>query len=158
MFRPLLIALAVLATAALARSLAHAQATMSYRVVGDAIPEPLMDFKSGGSVFTGDVGRGRAIVIDRAMGNCLICHAVPEPNERFMGDLAPDLKGVGSRLTPGQIRLRIVDQSIVTPKTIMPPYHRTDRLMRVPYRFRGWPLLTALQVEDVVAYLSSLKE
>ncbi len=154
MLYPLLIALSVLATAALA----HAQATMSYRVVGDTIPQPLMDFKSGGSVFTGDVGRGRVIVIDRAMGNCLICHAVPEPNERFMGDLAPDLKGIGSRLTPGQIRLRIVDQSIVTPNTIMPPYHRTDRLIRVPYRYRGWPLLTALQVEDVVAYLSNLKD
>jgi L-cysteine S-thiosulfotransferase len=154
MHRTLLIFTAVLATCALA----HAQATMSYRVVGDAIPEPLMDFKSGGSVFTGDAGRGRVIVIDRAMGNCLICHQVPEPNERFMGDLAPDLKGVGARLTPGQIRLRIVDQSIVSPKTIMPPYHRTDRLTRVPYRFRGWPLLTALQVEDVVAYLSGLKD
>ncbi len=154
MFRRALICVAALATTALA----HAQSTMSYRVVGDAIPQPLMDFKSGGSVFTGDAGRGRVIVTDRAMGNCLICHQVPEPNERFMGDLAPDLKGVGARLTPGQIRLRVVDQSLINPNTIMPPYHRTDRLTRVPYRFRGWPLLTALQVEDVVAYLSTLKD
>ena len=150
--------LAVISAVLLAlTAVGYAQATMSFRVVGDAIPEPLMDFKSGGSVFTGDAGRGRAIVIDRAMGNCLICHQVPEPNERFMGDLAPDLAGVGSRLTPAQIRLRIVDQSIINPNTIMPPYHRTDRLTRVPYRYRGLPLLTALQVEDVVAYLSTLK-
>ena len=154
MRRLLLVILALIATF----TLANAQATMSYRVVGDAIPEPLMEIVAGGGANTGDAGRGRAIVIDRTLGNCLICHQVPEPNERFMGDLAPDLKGVGSRLTPGQIRLRIVDQSIVSPKTIMPPYHRTEGLTRVPYRYRGLPLLTALQVEDVVAYLSTLKD
>ena len=154
MLRAALIVSAVLLTAALA----HAQATMSYRVVGDAIPEPLVDFKSNGSVFTGDVGRGRAIVVERTMGNCLICHAVPEPSERFMGDIGPDLKGVGARLTPGQIRLRVVDQTRINPKSIMPPYHRTDNLTRVPYRFRDRPALTGLQVEDVVAYLSTLKE
>ena len=75
-----------------------------------------------------------------------------------MGDLAPDLAGVGSRLSPGQLRLRIVDQTRVNPRSIMPPYHRTDDLLRVGARWRGQPALTAQQIEDVVAYLASLKQ
>lgn len=134
------------------------QPVVAYRVDGDAIPEPLVEGKGSVLGVPGDPLRGRAIVVDRALGNCLICHQVPEPSERFMGDLAPDLKGVGSRLTPGQLRLRLVDQSIINPGTIMPPYHRVERLVRVPDRFRGSPLLNGLQIEDVVAYLSSLKE
>ena len=128
-----------------------AQATARYTIVGDSIPLPLLDFR-------GDVGRGRAIVVERTIGNCLICHNVPEPNERFMGDVGPSLKGVGSRLTPGQIRLRMVDQTRINPASIMPPYHRTENLTRVPYRFRDRPALTAQQIEDVVAYLSTLKD
>ena len=130
---------------------AAAQATAHYDIVGDAIPLPLLDFR-------GDVGRGRAIVVERTIGNCLICHAVPEPGERFMGDIGPDLKGVGGRLTSGQIRLRMVDQTRINPASIMPPYHRTDNLTRVPYRLQGRPAMTAQQIEDVVAYLSTLKE
>jgi len=121
------------------------------RFVGDAIPEPLTDTP-------GDPERGRQIVLDREVGNCLICHKVPEPTERFQGELGPDLSGVGSRLTAGQLRLRIVDQSRVNPQTLMPPYFRVDRLALVAKRYRGQPVLTAQQVEDVVAYLQTLRE
>lgn len=121
-----------------------------YRVAGDAIPEPL-----GG--LQGDVARGRAVALDRAVGNCLICHRAPEPAERFMGEIGPDLAGVGSRLTAGQVRLRLVDQSRLNPGTMMPPYYRVDGLARVAERYRGKPVLDAQQVEDVLAYLMSLK-
>ncbi len=121
-----------------------------YRIVGDAMPEPL-----GGAA--GDAARGRRIVLDRATGNCLICHKVPEPNEAFQGDLGPDLAGVGARLDVAAIRLRLVDQSRVNPATVMPPYHRTEGLMRVAQPYRGQPILDEQAVEDVVAYLSALR-
>jgi sulfur-oxidizing protein SoxX len=121
-----------------------------YRVVGDAIPDPL-----GG--LGGDGGRGRAIVLDRAVGNCLICHQVPIPTEPFQGDIGPDLAGVGSRLTAGQLRLRLVDQSRLNPETIMPPYYRVDGLVRVARPFAGAPVLTAQDIEDVVRWLETLR-
>ncbi|MEZ5818523.1 MAG: sulfur oxidation c-type cytochrome SoxX [Hyphomicrobiaceae bacterium] len=123
---------------------------VAYHVSGDAIPAPL-------TAMPGDVERGRAIVRDREIGNCLICHRIPEPTERFMGNLGPPLEAVGDRLTAGQIRLRLIDQSRLNPATLMPPYHRTTGLVRVAPAFRGRPVLDAQQIEDVVAYLSSLR-
>lgn len=123
----------------------------AFEVVGDAIARPL-------APGTGDVSRGRRIVIDREVGNCLICHHVPEQSERFQGDLGPDLAGVGNRLSAAQLRLRVVDQTRLNPASIMPAYYRIDGLARVAERYAGKPVLTAEQVEDVVAYLASLKE
>jgi L-cysteine S-thiosulfotransferase len=121
-----------------------------YRIVDGAIPAPLAGL-------TGDAERGRAIVLDRAVGNCLICHSVPVPGERFQGELGPDLAGVGSRLPAARIRMALVDQSRVNPETLMPPYHRTHDLRRVGKPFRGKPALTAQEIEDVVVWLVSLK-
>ena len=106
---------------------------------------------------TGDPARGRAIVVSRQVGLCLLCHSGPFPEERFQGDLAPDLKGVGSRYSEGELRLRLVDPARVNPKTIMPSYHRTEGLERVAPTYRGKPLLTAEQIEDIVAFLTTLK-
>jgi len=105
----------------------------------------------------GDAERGRKIVLDRHVGLCLLCHSGPFPEERFQGELAPDLSGVGARLSAGQIRARIVDASRVNPNTIMPPYYRTDKLQRVAPAYRGKTVLTAEQIEDVVAFLVTLK-
>ena len=105
----------------------------------------------------GDPARGRAIVANRQVGLCLLCHSGPIPEERFQGDLAPDLRGAGTRLSEGQLRLRIVDSSRVIPTTIMPAYHRTEGLTRVAPAFRGKPVLSAQQIEDVVAYLMTLR-
>ena len=91
-------------------------------------------------------------------GLCLLCHAGPYPGERFQGTMAPDLSGAGSRWNEGQLRLRIVDASRFNPDTIMPPYYRVDGLNRVAPNFRGKPILTAEQIEDVVAYLMTLKD
>jgi L-cysteine S-thiosulfotransferase len=122
-----------------------------YTVVGDAIPEPLTGAP-------GDPSRGRSIVANRQVGLCLLCHSGPFPEERFQGDLAPSLSGAGSRSNEGQLRLRIVDASRLNSATIMPPYYRTDGLDRVAANFRGRPVLTAEQIEDVVAYLMTLRE
>jgi sulfur-oxidizing protein SoxX len=106
----------------------------------------------------GDPARGRAIVANRQVGLCLLCHSGPFPEERLQGNLATDLAGAGSRWSEAQLRLRIVDPDRITPGTIMPAYHRTDALVRVAPAFRGKPILTAEQIEDVVAFLTTLKD
>jgi L-cysteine S-thiosulfotransferase len=130
---------------------ARAQALRPYTVVGDAVPDSL----TGTS---GNPERGRAIVINRQVGLCLLCHTGPFPEERFQGTLAPDLKGAGARASEGQLRLRIVDAARLKPDTIMPPYYRVDGLTRVAPAFQGKPVLTAEQIEDVVAFLMTLRE
>ena len=120
-------------------------------VEGDAIPEPL-------AARPGDAARGRAIVANRSVGLCLLCHSGPIPEERLQGTLAPSLAGAGARWSVGQLRLRIVDGARLNPDTIMPPYYRTTGLRRVARTFEGKTILTAEQVEDVVAYLATLKE
>lgn len=122
-----------------------------YTVEADEILDPL-----GG--VTGDAERGRAIVVDRREGNCLICHAFPIEGESFQGEIGPPMTGVGSRLSEGQIRLRLVDQSRINPETIMPPYYRISGLTNVAPEYRGKPALNAQSIEDVVAYLASLKD
>ena len=122
-----------------------------YTVVGDAIPHSLTGAK-------GDVERGRSIVVNRQVGLCLLCHSGPFPEEKFQGTLAPDLKGTGARWSEGQLRLRIVDASRLNPDTIMPPYYRIDGLTRVAPAFPGTPVLTAEQIEDVGAYLATLRD
>ncbi|MGH6769351.1 MAG: sulfur oxidation c-type cytochrome SoxX [Xanthobacteraceae bacterium] len=126
-------------------------ALLPYEVVGDAIPRSLTGAK-------GDPARGRAILTNRQVGLCLLCHTGPFPEQKFQGTLAPDLKGTGTRWSEGQLRLRIVDSSRINPETIMPPYYRVHGLSRVAPAFANKPILTAEQIEDVVAYLTTLKD
>jgi sulfur-oxidizing protein SoxX len=116
----------------------------------DEIPAPL-------SGATGDPTRGRTILVNRQLGLCLLCHDGPFPEERFQGNLGPNLAGIGARLSPAQIRLRVADPGRLNPETIMPSYFRGDGLTRVATAFRGRPILTAEQIEDVVAFLATLK-
>jgi len=142
----------LLAAAALTACWASAvHALEAYTRIGDGIETPL-----GGKL--GDGARGKAIVLDRTLGNCLICHRVPVASEPFQGNLGPDLSGVGGRLSPRQIRLRLVDQSLLNPDTVMPPYYRMHDLTRVDPAFAGQPIMDAQQIEDVVAWLSDLRE
>jgi sulfur-oxidizing protein SoxX len=105
----------------------------------------------------GDAARGRAIVADRQLGLCLLCHTGPIAEERFQGNLAPDLAGAGTRWSAPELRLRLVDPGRLNPATIMPAYYKTDGLARVSAALKGKPILTAQQVEDVVAYLQTLR-
>lgn len=106
----------------------------------------------------GDAERGRQIVIDTHAGNCLACHQFPIPEEPFHGTIGPPLIGVGARYTEAQIRLRVVDERQLNPYTIMPGFYSDPRRAnRVADGFWGKTFLTAQQIEDVVAYLVSLK-
>jgi len=126
-----------------------AEPLQPYEIVGDAIPAPL-------TATRGDPARGRAIVINRRLGLCLLCHSGPFPEEKLQGNLAPDLAGTGSRWSVGQLRLRIVDARRLNPETIMPPYYRVDGLDHVAPAFRDKPIFSAQQIEDVVAFLATL--
>jgi sulfur-oxidizing protein SoxX len=122
-----------------------------YVVVQDGIPKPLAEQR-------GDAARGRAIAANRSVGLCLLCHNGPIPEERFQGNLAPSLAGAGSRWNESQLRLRIADAARANPDTVMPPYFRADGLRNVAKPFVGKTILTGQQVEDVVAYLVTLKD
>jgi len=122
-----------------------------FTVVGDTIPASLTGAP-------GDAERGMKIVTNRQVGLCLLCHAGPYPQERFQGTMAPDLTGAGARWNEGQLRLRMVDAARINPQTIMPPYYRTEGLTRVAPGFRAKTILSAEQIEDVVAYLKTLKD
>lgn len=121
-----------------------------YRVEAASIPQPL--------AANGVARLGEAVVLDRNLSSCVLCHVVPDPEKRPMGDIAPPLDGVGSRLSAGQLRLRMVDSTLVNPASIMPPYYRVENLHQVAPAWRGKPILNAQQIEDVVAYLLGLKD
>jgi len=106
----------------------------------------------------GDAARGRAIVANRQLGLCLLCHTGPIPEERFQGNLAPDLRGAGRRWNAEQLRARIVDAARFNPDTIMPSYYKTEGLNRVATAYQGKTILNAQQIEDVVAWLQTLTE
>jgi sulfur-oxidizing protein SoxX len=122
-----------------------------YAIAGDAIPASLTGA-------TGDPARGRTVVIDRRLGACLLCHTGPFAEEKFQGTLAPDLSGAGSRWSEGQLRLRLVDPTRLNADTIMPAYYRVEGLTRVGLAWRGKPILTAEEIEDVIAFLATLHE
>lgn len=122
-----------------------------YTVSGDSIPAPLTGQP-------GDPAGGRAIVLAREVSTCLLCHGGPFPEVTFQGTIGPSLTGVGSRLTEGQLRLRLVDPASINPETVMPRFYTVTGLNRVAPQYQGKPILTAGQIEDVVAYLATLRQ
>ena len=104
---------------------------------------------------SGDASRGRELFVAKDEARCVLCHAVP--GVAFAGDVGPSLAGVGSRLTAAEIRLRIADITRVNPDSVMPTFHRTEGMVRVAPAYRGKPVLTGEQVEDLVAYLETLR-
>jgi sulfur-oxidizing protein SoxX len=141
----------VLTTMLLSAAFAGEDAWHPYVVVDDAIPRSLTGQQ-------GDRVRGREIVTNRQEGLCMLCHSGPFPEAVFQGTLAPNLAGAGSRWSEPQLRLRIVDASRLNPDTIMPPYYRVDDLTRVAHIYAGKPILSAEQIEDVVAFLAMLRD
>jgi L-cysteine S-thiosulfotransferase len=108
--------------------------------------------------FAGDAMRGRALVADARGSLCLLCHKAPIAEARFQGELGPDLAGVGARLAPDELRARLVQPKRFNPDTIMPSYARVDGLARVAANQAGRPILTDAQIDDVVAYLATLRD
>lgn len=117
---------------------------------GDAIPNSL-------SGQPGDPTRGKSIVVSRQTGLCILCHSGPFPEERFQGNLAPDLRLSIGNLSAAQLRARLVDASRFHPNTIMPSYYRIDHLHRVAPAFKGKTILSGQDIEDVIAYLQMIK-
>jgi L-cysteine S-thiosulfotransferase len=142
--------IAVMAAALALSVAAGAQTPASYKIVGDGIPQSLT-----GTL--GDAARGRALVLDRTT-TCILCHSGPFPETRFQGDLAPDLAGAGNRWSASQLRLRLVDAAHFNPDTIMPSYYRTERFVRIGRNWTGKPILNAAQIEDIVAFLATLRD
>jgi len=104
----------------------------------------------------GDPDNGKQVAVSRKSGNCLACHTMPIPEQPFHGRIAPPLMGVGARFTPAQLRLRVVNPKVLNPSSIMPAFYKTDYHQALK-QFAGKPILTAQEVEDVVAYLATLK-
>ena len=122
-------------------------------IVGDGLPEAFTQT-------AGDAARGRAIVANRQVGLCLLCHSAPIAEERQQGTVSTNLAGAGKRWTMAQLRLRVADARALNRDSVMPSFHRIDddAERRVGAAWRGKPILDAQQVEDVVAYLASLKD
>jgi sulfur-oxidizing protein SoxX len=129
---------------------ARAEGLVPYQITGNGIANSLTGAP-------GVAARGRTLLLARTT-TCILCHSGPFPEARFQGDLAPDLTGAGNRWTVSQLRLRVVDASRFNPETIMPSYYRDDGLVRVGRNFAGKPILSAVEIEDIVAYLATLRD
>jgi sulfur-oxidizing protein SoxX len=105
----------------------------------------------------GDAARGAAIAASRSEGLCVLCHTLPGVNEAQGGALGPSLAGVGARLTTDELRARLLAPEQFNPATVMPAYARREGFTRVASARRGQPLLSPRQIDDVVAYLTSLR-
>ena len=129
-----------------------AEEMVNFSIVdGNSIPDSLTGK-------AGDPAKGRETAIHRKKGNCLACHVLPAPEQPYHGEVGPELNGVASRLSEGEIRLRIVNPKYANPATIMPAFYNTEGLHMVQKKWQGKPMLTAEEVEDIVAYLMTLKE
>ena len=106
----------------------------------------------------GNAASGRAIVANRQQSLCLLCHSGPFADAQLQGNIASNLTGAGSRWTAGQLRLRIVDAKQLNPNSIMPAMHKLEGLQNVSRAWRDKPVLDAQQVEDVVAFLLTLRD
>jgi sulfur-oxidizing protein SoxX len=147
--RPLRIAAAVFGASVAVSASASDTVVVPFEVVEFSIPKPL-------TATPGDPARGRALALDRSKGNCITCHEMPVQAD-FQGNLGPPLDGVGSRYEPGELRLRLVDSKRINPDSNMPSYYRLEGLVGVRRDWRGKTILSAQEVEDVLAYLLTLK-
>ncbi len=147
------VALALLAQGAAAEvTKVQEKGLKPYEIVdGHTIPKPLTDKP-------GDPKRGAKLVVTRKKGNCLACHKIQQLNDfPFHGNIGPELTDVASNLTEGEMRLRLVNPKVVNPDTIMPAFYRTEGLHRVMKKFQGKPVLTDQEIEDIIAFLKTLK-
>ncbi|MCS6891743.1 MAG: sulfur oxidation c-type cytochrome SoxX [Rhodovarius sp.] len=142
-------ALALLLALSSPAALSRDTQLVPFRIVEDSIPEPLTSQP-------GDPARGREVALDRSRGNCITCHNMPVEAD-FQGNLGPPLDGVGERYSIGELRLRIVDMKRINPESNMPSFYRLEGLHGVRRDWVGRTILTAQEVEDLLAYLMTLR-
>jgi L-cysteine S-thiosulfotransferase len=123
---------------------------VGFRVVADGIPDALAGAR-------GDAERGRKLIVAREAANCVLCHVIPDPALRVAGTVGPPLDHIGAKFSVAQLRLRVADYVRVNAAATMPSYYRVKDLDQVAGAYRGKPILAAGEVEDIVAYLSTLK-
>lgn len=140
-------------TLALVLPAAAETAPGSVEIVDGVIATPLTDV-------AGDPARGREWFAGRKLGNCLACHQNDDlSEEQFHGEVGPELNGVADRWSPEELRAIVVNsKQVFGDQTIMPAFYRDGGYFRVLGDFEGQPILDAQQVEDIVAYLMTLKE
>ena len=120
-----------------------------YKIVNSTIPASLTGK-------AGDAKKGRKLAISKKKGNCLACHVMPIPEQQFHGEIGPDLTGVADYMTEAEMRMRMVDPKVLNPETIMPSFLKVHTT-RVLKKFKGKTILKAQEVEDIIAYLKTLK-
>lgn len=125
-------------------------AEVTYKVYKDTIPVSLTGIG-------GNAAKGKKVAVNTRKGNCLACHVMPVPEQPFHGAVGPDISDIGSRATPAELRMRIVDPKVLNPDTIMPAFYKSKGLHRVPKKFQGKTMLSAQEIEDIIAYLMTLK-
>ncbi len=157
MKKRMLTGLAALGLAASFAAMAHAGTVMKdgptpYEVVGGvSVPKPLTDKP-------GDPANGRKVVANRKKGNCLACHKIKQMQDfLFHGEIGPELSDIAENMPADEMRLRLTNPKVVNPDTIMPAFYKDKGLFRVKKKFRGKPILTAQEIEDVIAFLRTLK-
>ena len=130
----------------------HEKGLKPYEIVdGISIPKPLTEKQ-------GDPVRGAKLVVTRKKGNCLACHKIIQLSDYpFHGNIGPELTEVASHMSEGEMRLRLVNPKVMNPDTIMPAFYRTEGLHRVMDKFKGKPVLTEQEIEDVIAFLKTLR-
>ena len=140
---------------ALATATAHAGdvAPMDVKFTDDGVMASLTGV-------AGDAAKGRAVFSNRKLGNCLACHVNAEQKEHsFHGEVGPTLDGAADRYSEAELRAIVINsKEALTEETIMPGFYSLKLGVRVNKKFTDKTILTAQQVEDVVAYLSTLKE
>lgn len=136
-------ALAAVWTLGLVVAAAQAQ-TVDYKTEDDGIPKSLTGKP-------GNAARGKALLAKRDAANCLSCHTIKDKELQPGGTRGPALDGVGAALTPAQLRLSVVDMSSLKRDALMPSFHKAGVVS-------GTPTLSAEEVEDIVAYLATLKK
>lgn len=149
-YKPIQIFFASIIFTLLPFSTAFAETLTKFDIIDDEVSEPL-------SGIAGDPEKGRQIAINRDKGNCLSCHSLPISEEIFHGTIGPTLSEVGSRLTKAQIRLRLIDMKRINPISIMPGFYKpSEQLTRIAPQYEGTTLLSAQEIEHIIAYLSTL--
>ena len=159
------LALAAIAALPAAANKAAAQTSVAPTTVADvAFVEGAIETSLGGA--KGDPVAGAAIMSDRASGNCVACHAIAAmPDVAFQGNIGPALDGAGSRWSEAQLRGIVSNAKMTFEDTVMPAFYKTTGYERPGDGYTGKaptadlpPILDAQQVEDVTAYLVTLKE